>query len=124
MLLRVLKKNNNKQNHHLIKKKMQRYVSFDVGIRNLAVCVINHYEKEQLCSIDHWDVMTLCKPDVPVKKTSLFELCVVLSNKLEQLEKQLDKEDIVLIENQPVLKNPTMKSIQIMIYMFFFHYFS
>ena len=39
-------------------------------------------------------------------------------NKLKQ-KSELLKADIVVIENQPVLKNPTMKSIQMVLYSFF-----
>ena len=42
--------------------------------------------------------------------------CIV--EKLQKKEHFLDV-DLVVIENQPALKNPTMKSIQMMIYSYF-----
>ena len=51
--------------------------------------------------------------------TSIQELCVKLLTKLQQLQHKLLQVDSVIIENQPVLKNPTMKSIQMILYTFF-----
>ena len=55
---------------------------------------------------------------ITVKNTPLLELVKILLSKLRKNNLLLDV-DIVIIENQPVLKNPTMKSIQIVIYTYF-----
>ena len=53
------------------------------------------------------------------KNTSIQELCVKLLTKLQQQKHNLLQVDSIIIENQPVLKNPTMKSIQMILYTFF-----
>jgi hypothetical protein len=58
------------------------------------------------------------KPPKKCNKYSLEELGTRLFNTLDKKPIFLDCENIV-IENQPVLKNPTMKSIQIMLYSYF-----
>ena len=130
---------------------MKGYLSFDVGIKNLAYCrldenkviknwgIINlnenpqcdvHLKKrcEKQCSyIVHGDdkVKYCCTSHskrFPKKKKintnhdlmNLSQLCV---SKLRDLD--LDGVTHVLIENQPALKNPVMKSIQMIIYTFF-----
>ena len=40
-------------------------------------------------------------------------------NQLERQNTELTKSDMVLLENQPVLKNPTMKSVQMLVYAYF-----
>jgi hypothetical protein len=81
-------------------------LSFDVGIRNLAYCVVNADG-----TIDEWNVIDL-------GTGSFEERSVVLVNVLYERfgERTLD---MVIIENQPVMKNPIMKSVQMIIYSFF-----
>lgn len=55
---------------------------------------------------------------ITTKDISLFELGTELVKKLK-LKENLLNVDIIVIENQPVLKNPTMKSIQMILYSFF-----
>ena len=129
------------------------YLSFDVGIKNLAYCVLSE-EKE----IQQWGIINLnknpiccsnlrkpcCKQSSYVVKGKgdcedkyyctahskkikqkkklnanydLFELSKTLFTELEALD--LSNVKYVLIENQPALKNPTMKSIQMFVYSFF-----
>lgn len=52
------------------------------------------------------------------KDISLNELALVLFEQLNEKDLQNDI-DLVLIENQPALKNPTMKSIQIILFSYF-----
>ena len=52
------------------------------------------------------------------KKKDLNDTCQNLINKLDKNKKLLDV-DIVTIENQPALKNPIMKSIQMIIFTYF-----
>jgi len=130
---------------------MKGYLSFDVGIKNLAYCkldenkviqswgIINlnenpqcdvHLKKrcEKQCSyiVTGDDKVKYCctahSKKFPKKKKlntnhdlmKISQLCV---SKLRQLD--LNGVTHVLIENQPALKNPVMKSIQMIIYTFF-----
>jgi len=52
------------------------------------------------------------------KKYNLLEVGTNLINKLTNFEFMLDV-DLCIIENQPVLKNPRMKSIQMILYSYF-----
>ena len=70
--------------------------------------MINSYEKKQIKKFK--------KPTC--KNTSLLELATILLNKLNNLKIEVPIDEVV-IENQPVLKNPTMKSIQMIIFSFF-----
>lgn len=132
------------------------YLSFDVGIKNLAYCELTPDKK-----IKQWGIinlnenptcnMCLKKPcdkqasyclkvndeikyycsshikhksiDKCGKKKKLntnHDICKLSQLCISKLKK-LNLEDIkyVLIENQPALKNPVMKSIQMIIYTFF-----
>lgn len=130
---------------------MTDYLSFDVGIKNLAYCVLCKDKK-----IKDWGIINLNENpccDVKLKKKcdkqSTYEVkgepnvkycCTAHSKKFPKKKKlntnhdllkisqlcvtklrELDIKDVgsVLIENQPALKNPVMKSIQMMIYTFF-----
>lgn len=54
----------------------------------------------------------------PKKTNPMLDQGKCIVNKLQQKDNFLDV-DLVVIENQPALKNPTMKSIQMMIYSYF-----
>ena len=121
------------------------YLSFDVGIKNLAYCELTPERR-----IKQWGILNL--NDDPIcqmkkrkqcdkqstyivnnekyycsthskefkKKKKLntnHDLCKLSQKCIEKLD-TIDLTDIqyVLIENQPALKNPTMKSIQMILY--------
>ena len=126
------------------------YLSFDVGIKNLAYCILTPEKK-----IINWDIINLNKNPIcqvtlqkkcqkqatynvlnetieycctahkkkfkKVKKINtnydLFQLSQTCLQELNTID--LSSVKCVLIENQPALKNPTMKSIQMIIYTFF-----
>ena len=134
-----------------------KVLSFDVGIKNLAFCLI---DTEKL-TIDDWGILNICTDPVcehhmkhrkcdnsakKILKDTNMKLCLNhtklkgYKNKkfknvpkhvnpmLEQGKKIVEKldekpdflnVDIVLIENQPALKNPTMKSVQMILYTYF-----
>jgi len=90
---------------------MVKILAFDVGIKNLSYCLI---EDE---SILDWDLINLVE-DGKTKKNDLHELSSILFHVLKEKFEHIDI-DHIIIENQPVLKNPTMKSIQMLIYSYF-----
>jgi len=127
------------------------YLSFDVGIKNLAYCVITP-EKD----IVDWGIINLndnpicdvilnkkCEKQATyyVKNDDKVNHCCTAHSKRFKNKKKINtNHDIcnlskkcitelrklnlssiksVLIENQPALKNPVMKSVQMIIYTFF-----
>lgn len=73
------------------------------------------YCKNKSCRIDGGHLLPLASAS---KTMSLYEKANALIQELE-LRPQLKQADHVIIENQPVLKNPVMKSIQMMLYSYF-----
>jgi hypothetical protein len=59
---------------------------------------------------------TKVKKNKAALKNPLFDLCMSIKTALDNHKDYLINCDIVVLENQPVLKNPTMKSIQMFIY--------
>jgi hypothetical protein len=134
-----------------------KVLSFDVGIKNLAYCLLDSEDK----SILDWGILNIsveptCEHMIKGKccdktakkmiKDTEFKLCTAhtkiklykdkklknvpkLDNPMlllgKQIVKTLDeksnflKVDTVIIENQPALKNPTMKSVQMILYSYF-----
>ena len=102
-----------------------KLIGWDVGIKNLSYCVIDYNENDY--KIFDWGIIDLryeneeqedklidnskakAKPKKCLK-ISLKDLSRNLYKKLEQ-NNNFSNFDYVIIENQPVLKNPTMKSI-------------
>ena len=98
---------------------MVTILSFDVGVKNLAYCLFEYHNLEDF-QIQEWNILDLVCDVVVERKSgiSLNNQCDVLLCKLKELF-ETTHIDYVLIENQPVLKNPTMKTIQIIIYTYF-----
>lgn len=103
-------------------------LSFDIGIKNLSYCLVksdlnnlnNNLNNLNNIEIIDWDIINILKDNEKVKSINIDELSKRLYIKLSEVFK--DKEfDIVLLENQPVLKNPVMKSVQMLIYGFFLY---
>lgn len=82
-----------------------KILSFDIGIKNLAYCLLDNE------NIDEWDIIDISGKDIN-------NISDILIQKLNDNFSHSDY-DVVLIENQPVMKNPIMKSIQIIIYSYF-----
>jgi len=135
---------------------MKKILSFDVGIKNLAYCLMCVDNKSILdwgilnISIDHVCDHNMkgksCDKSASKCDKNGFKLCTghsklkmysdrnlknikKIDNHMfhmgKQIIKKLDEKetfsevDIVCIENQPALKNPTMKSVQMIIYSYF-----
>lgn len=89
-------------------------LSFDIGINNLAFCEIDT-DNQGSISITKWEVIDL-KEHGATK--DFMTTAKVLVDVLHDYFYDSDY-DMVLIENQPVQKNPAMKSIQMMVFSFF-----
>ena len=143
-----------------------KVVSFDVGIKNLAYCILEYTDTATKYKIHGWGIIDLLQNEtyrccenngkglpctVPAKFTDkesnyycgrhlrraknktkkikfkkasqepLDLLGAEMFSAFNELPEMLDV-DAVVIENQPVLKNPKMKSIQMMIYSYFLFY--
>ena len=96
---------------------IKNILSFDIGIRNLAYCHIQYDSESKQCEIQNWDIINLCFEDEKVKQISLLTICNRLIDSLHT--KGFDSTMTIVIENQPVLTNPTMKSIQMMVFTYF-----
>ena len=135
-----------------------RYLSFDIGIKNLSFCLINDKD----LNIEDWGILNispdavcehcmkenkqcdksakkiiiennkrLCSSHIKLKQYKDMkmknipkhknQLLLIGKNIVEQLDKYNHFLDVdhVLLENQPALKNPTMKSIQMIIFSYF-----
>ncbi len=94
-----------------------RILSWDVGIHHLSYCILEQNDDSKNIQIIDWDVIDLVD-DISQKKniTLLFQN---IPRKLDTIPSLLDNIQRVCIENQPTLKNPTMKTIQIILYSYF-----
>ncbi len=152
---------------------MVKYISFDVGVKNLAYCIVEFFD-DKTHKIYDWGIINLmdafekdihkctvtkkgnlcgsvavnsvclgdntlffcnkkyCQsimntnynkkdikktPKINTKTVSILDISKSLMSSLSKTK--LADVDKVIIENQPVLKNPTMKSIQMVLYSFF-----
>lgn len=86
-----------------------KVLSFDVGIKNLAYCLYDQDSNE----INKWKCVNIGGASLDETSVNLFRCLddIYLDDNCSKLT--------ILIENQPVLKAPTMKSIQMMIYSYF-----
>jgi hypothetical protein len=93
-----------------------KILSWDVGIYNLSYCILEKNEIDGQTNIIGWDIVNLVDNEKMKKnKTELFENIPI---KLQEINELLNV-DYVVIENQPSLKNPQMKSIQMILYSYF-----
>ena len=137
-----------------------KYLSFDIGIKNLAYCIVNDKNKiedwgiinivdeqpiykcteinknknkcnfkaiyknknNQFCCNKHYQLLNDKSykkiKNINVNKIELDILGESLLKKIKNKQNFKDCEYIIL-ENQPVLKNPKMKSIQMILYTYF-----
>ena len=83
-----------------------RVLSFDIGLKNMAYCILED------TVIIHWQTL-----DISGEK----DFTATSKKLLGMLHDEFPDPnfDFVLIENQPVLKNPIMKSVQMLVYAYF-----
>ena len=95
---------------------MSVVLSFDIGIKNLAYCLFQYDPSSDFSfKIIDWNIL-----DISIDEKKNVMDCQ--SDKLfHTLHETFGNKEIhhVVIENQPVLKNPVMKSVQIMVYSYF-----
>ena len=93
-----------------------RILSIDVGIKNLSYCILERDDTNSVTIVEWNNVCVVEK----CKKNSL-EMTVecLLSVLTETFAADMQKVDVVLIENQPSLVNRLMKTISVVIYTFF-----
>jgi biopolymer transport protein ExbD len=101
-----------------------RILSIDCGIKNLAYCIIHFDNESNAYSIEKWDILDIRDDEDDKKKLKhdFYAVTSLLVSRLHEVflvEQDFDQFDLILIENQPVHRNPIMKSIQIVIYTFF-----
>jgi hypothetical protein len=99
---------------HFIK---MRILSWDVGIHHLSYCVLEQNDETKKIEVLHWGIIDLV--DSPEQKKNVTLIYENIPKKFDALPQLLDGIQKVCIENQPTLKNPTMKTIQIIIYSYF-----
>lgn len=90
-----------------------RVLAWDVGIINLAFCILQGNPQDQTFQVIDWGIINLLPTGQDYRKVAAEELRLILIRNLDILrDRFLERHlDVVLIENQPVLKNPIMKSI-------------
>lgn len=85
--------------------------SFDIGIKNLAVCCLRL--GLAVPTVLHWEVLPLDGNGKQLDSISM-EFYRIMDELIE-----LYPPHIILLENQPAFKNPTMKSVQMIIFGYF-----
>lgn len=93
-----------------------KILSWDVGIINLSYCIIEYNKDTKENKILFWGIINLI--DDPIMKKNMNLVFENIPKKLHENNFLLDV-DAVVIENQPSLKNPKMKSIQMIVYSYF-----
>ena len=89
-----------------------KLISWDIGITNLAYCIMEDF------NIIKWGVIDIRECEVKKKKKNIIKIAPILINKVYS-DLDLIDIDYVLIENQPCMKNPVMKSVQMILYTYY-----
>lgn len=96
------------------------YISFDIGIKNLALCILRNIDNN--ITIVDWNVICLSEKKKSLKGAN--NIAKVLYEELDNIVGKLNTIDIkffdkVIIENQPSNINGVMKTIQYLIFSYF-----
>jgi len=95
------------------------YVSFDIGVKNLALCIL---QKTDVITIIDWRIIALAESKKEIKGIDDISerIYIEMDNIIGELKsKGYNTIDYVLIENQPSNLNGIMKTIQHIIYCYF-----
>lgn len=95
------------------------YISFDIGVKNLAICILEYTD---VMKIVDWRIICLAETKKELKGIDDISerIFAEMDNVIGGLkEKSIDFIDYVLIENQPSNLNGIMKTIQHIIYCYF-----
>jgi hypothetical protein len=95
------------------------YISFDIGVKNLAICIIEYTD---VMKIIDWRIISLAETKKELKGIDDISerIFAEMDNVIGGLkEMSVDFIDYVLIENQPSNLNGIMKTIQHIIYCYF-----
>jgi hypothetical protein len=86
-------------------------VSFDIGLRNLAVCKLDVNKESKEFSIDYWKVMSAVPDDINVNKTALEDLCPMFNTLVEKhLPEWTSDVSVAYIESQPMGRTRNLKT--------------
>lgn len=96
-------------------------VSFDIGVKNLACCVIGPTATTDTYQVVFWKIFSLAaeKEKIPGIQELTARLYDVMDEFVETLTSHGYVIDTVLLENQPSRLNGAMKSLQMLIYGYF-----
>jgi len=98
-----------------------KILSCDPGIKNLSYCYLDVEEPNNKTKpkIIQWDTLCVINNKENCTKMTIDEIVnAVLVSLNENFDDKFEA-DIVLIENQPMLKNGVMKTISVVIYTYF-----
>jgi hypothetical protein len=98
------------------------YISFDIGVKNLAVCIIKKDDETHMLEIIDWRIIVLADSKKEIKGIEDISerIYMAMDNIMGDLKnKEINVIDYVLIENQPSNLNGIMKTIQHIIYGYF-----
>ena len=84
-----------------------RILSWDVGIHHLSYCVLDQDNETKKITIKNWGIIDLV--DDPIQKKNVTLIYENIPKKFDSIPELLDGVERVCIENQPTLKNPTIK---------------
>lgn len=95
------------------------YISFDIGVKNLALCILKY---EETITILDWKIITLAETKKEAK--DINDLSEIIYMEMDAIIGNLKDAgyntiDYVLIENQPSNLNGVMKTIQHIIYSYY-----
>ena len=86
-------------------------LSFDIGVKNLAYCYFEFDKILDIIRIKDWDILE-------ISAVNKADQSIILLEKLHTNFNDIDL-DYVVIENQPALKNPVMKTVQVIVHTYF-----
>ena len=95
------------------------YISFDIGIKNLALCILKKTDKIEVLD---WRIIAIAESKKELK--GIDDISERVYNEMDIIvgflkEANINTIDYVLIENQPSNLNGIMKTIQHIIYNYF-----